>query len=172
MSDEASRRATPEPTKEEVASKLMRGRLLQFIEDWYPGYRQKTPPDLSFIANDGKLELWKCSLIPPNAPEAMTEEIWLFWNGREVVSHPSSNYAFLDFVSELKSKRIEGKFQYVTSPLTVSAILAFLMLALIMGLLSFQETVPDQLWSVFTAVVAFYFGRESGARSSEAGVRA
>jgi hypothetical protein len=171
MSDERSRRARPEPTKQEVNSQLMRERLLRHIADWYPGYKQKSPPALWFVAADGKLELWKCSLIPPNANEKQTEDMWLFWNTREVVSHSSSDDAFIDFVSELKSKRIEGKFQYCTSPLTVSAILAFLMLALIMGLLLSQGHVPDQLWSVFTAVAAFYFGRESGARSSETGVR-
>jgi hypothetical protein len=171
MSDEGSGRAGPEPTKQEVNSKLMRGRLLRHVEDWYPGYRQKSPPDLSFVAAEGKLELWKCSVIPPAARDEQTTDMWLFWNTREVVSHSSSDNAFIDFVSELKNKRIEGRFQYCTSPLTVSAILAFLMLALIMGLLLSHGSVPDQLWSVFTAVVAFYFGRESGARSSEMGVR-
>jgi hypothetical protein len=170
MSEEGSRRATPK-TKHEVNSQLMRDRLLQHIEDWYQGYRQKSPPDLSFIANDGKLELWRCSLIPPNASGSETEEKWLFWNTNEIVSHPSADYAFMDFVSVLKNNRIDGKFQYFTSPLTVSAVLALLMLGLIMVLLWYKQTVPDQLWSVFTAVVAFYFGRESGARGAETGGR-
>jgi hypothetical protein len=97
--------------------------------------------------------------------------LWCLWNRREFVFHETYQRAFIDFTSEIKAKRIEGKFQYFTSPLTISAILAILMLALIVGLLGFRGFVPDQLGSVFTAVVAFYFGRESGVRSAETGVR-
>jgi hypothetical protein len=32
-----------------------------------------------------------------------------------------------------------------------------------------QKPVPDQLWSVFTAVVAFYFGRESSKETPRLG---
>ena len=167
----ASRRARPKPTKQEVESQLMRDRLMQHIEDWYPGYRHKDPPDLTFIAHDGKIELWECVLIPPNASETQLEKMWLLWNEKESVSHYSYHTAFVDFVSEIKGRRVDGRFQYFTSPLTVSAVLALLMLGLIAGLLCFRGEVPNQLWSVFTAVVAFYFGRESGVRSSESGVR-
>jgi hypothetical protein len=165
----ARRRAGPKQTKQEADTQLMRERLMQHIEEWYPGYRHTAPPGLAFIAVDGKVELWECALIPPKAEGTERETVWLLWNAKEVVSHSSYNAAFTDFVTELKGKRIEGKLQYYTSPLAVSAALAILMLALISGLLLWRGEAPNQLWSVFTAVVAFYFGRESGTRSIEIG---
>jgi hypothetical protein len=160
-----------EPTEQEVATEAMRQRILKHISNWYQGYTLKSPSDLDFITNDGGLELWTCSLLPPNGNADESKNIWLFWNTREVVSHDSYKNAFVDFVSEQRSRKIEGRFKYFTSPLTVSAVLEFCMLVLITYLLCFHNNVPDQLWSVFTAVVAFYFGRESGARSGETGVQ-
>jgi len=72
-----------------------------------------------------------------------------------------------------KERRLEAKLSYWTSSLTVSAILAAFLTLLIAILLfmhhqdSKSPDVPDQLWTVYTAVVAFYFGRgASGVRTT------
>jgi len=152
-------------TKKEMASEAMRRRLLKHIEDWLPEHTHKSPQQLDFITDDGQLELWECTLTPPKGSPSDVEKVWLFWDEEEIKSYQSYNSAFVDFVAKQRSKKIEARFRYFTSPLTVSAILALLMLLLIAYLSCFREKVPDQLWSIFTAVIAFYFGRESGARA-------
>jgi hypothetical protein len=160
---------SPRPTRKEVASERMRQRLLKHIEDWHQGYTHKNPQELDFITDDGKLELWECTMVPPQGSKNEDGKIWLFWDAREIKSYESYKSAFVDFVMEQKSKRVEGRFKYFTSPLTVSAVLALCMLLLIAYLLWRAQNVPDQLWSVFTAVIAFYFGKESGTRTENTG---
>jgi hypothetical protein len=60
-----------------------------------------------------------------------------------------------------------SKLKYFTSPLAISAALAILLIALIATLELRSGKVPSQLWAVFTAVVAFYFGRGKFQTSGE-----
>jgi hypothetical protein len=94
--------------------------------------------------------------------------IWFLWDGSEVMSYKDDEQedAFIDMINTQKARRLDSKLKYYTSPLTISAVLAVILFALIAALELLRYNVPDRLWSVFMAVVAFYFGRES-ARSAE-----
>jgi hypothetical protein len=95
--------------------------------------------------------------------------IWLLWDGSEVMSYQDDEQedAFIDMINKQKTRRLDSKLKYYTSPLTISAILAIILFLLIAALELLRYDVPNQLWSVFTAVVAFYFGRESARSSAE-----
>lgn len=90
--------------------------------------------------------------------------IYLVWDGKEVLSYDDADTAYIDILSELRQQSSVRAVLYATSPLAVSALIAVLLAGIIGAMLLNQMKVPDPLWSIFTAVVAFYFGREGGAR--------
>jgi hypothetical protein len=153
-------------TRRETDTELMRWRLLNHIENWYIGYQRPVSQDFEFITEDGKFELWECTLTPAPESTEVKKQIWLFWNAKEMKSYKSYQPAFSDFVTEQKVRKIQGRLRYITSPLVVSAILALAMMGIIGTMLVLKMPVPDQLWSLFTAVVAFYFGREGRVRAT------
>jgi hypothetical protein len=60
-------------------------------------------------------------------------------------------------------------FSQLTSPLTIGAMIGVL-LVLITAFQLFHagsDKVPDQLWTILTAVIAFYFGRGGGRSNRE-----
>jgi len=153
-------------TKREIATELMRQRLFWHIEDWYAGYSRPEPQAFDFLTEDKDFELWECRLKPSPNTENREMTVWLFWNNQELQSYDTYQKAFVAFVSEQKIRRIQGRLKYFASPLVVSAFLALAMMGVISIMLVKKMPVPDQLWSVFTAVVAFYFGREGRVRAA------
>jgi hypothetical protein len=94
-------------------------------------------------------------------------KLWLLWNGNEVWSYKEGDQerAYIDLINARKDRRFGAIVRYWTSPLTVSALLALILFLLIFILELSRFPVPSELWSIFTAVVAFYFGRESAGHS-------
>jgi hypothetical protein len=96
--------------------------------------------------------------------------LWLLWDKKEVTSYDDEGDAYIDVIIGQKARRLDSKLRYYTSPLTISAVLALILFLLIAAMEMLRYSVPDQLWSVFTAVVAFYFGKESARRSVDSTV--
>jgi hypothetical protein len=151
------------PTRSEIATNMLLSRFSEHVRKWYPKFEVPEHPDYHFEAKDGPFELWSGKFFwKDTSADPGFETIWLLWNGAQTRSYPSACAAFYRLVEDQKARRTESKVKHFTSPLTVSAILAVLLLVLISLLEFCGKEVPNQLWSVFTAVVAFYFGRESG----------
>lgn len=144
----------------ERETKMIKERIDEHVEEWWPDIIAPeilNRRDLRFIISDGDHALWFCTFSYNN--EGASRELYFLWNGHEITSYENEQEAFCDFIRSLKDQRLEGRFKYWTSSLTVSAFLASALLVLISGLFIFGQYVPDQLWSIFTAVIAFYFGR-------------
>jgi hypothetical protein len=82
------------------------------------------------------------------------------WNGKEVVSFDDLEIAILDLFTDLREQGVEDRFWFYSSPLIVSGVLAIGLLILIAVLSFYPHGVPAQLWTIFTAIVAFYFGKQ------------
>lgn len=152
----------PPKTKKEISSLAMEARIEKYIISYYQGYIHKSPRDLNFLVEDGDLQLWECTMLSNDTGNSNELTIFFFWDSEELNSYDNYGSAFSEFVVAQKNLRLESKFKYYTSPLTVSATLALIMLIFIILLLFCNYDVPPQLWSVFTAVIAFYFGKEGG----------
>lgn len=165
------------PTRTEVQTNILMRRFRNHVQQWWPRLVDTVePPDFDFCVEDRPYQIWKGKFLAPGKgasdqksltgkPDSTLDinacYLWFLWDGAEVRSFATSEEAYYDLVQGQKARRLNSKFKYLTSPLTISAVLAVLLLCLIAGLEITHQIVPDQLWSIFTAVVAFYFGRES-----------
>ena len=68
--------------------------------------------------------------------------------------------AYNDLIVEQRELKIRQTWTFVASPLIISGLLAIALLVIIGWLVLTKSSVPPELWSIFTAVVAFYFGKE------------
>jgi hypothetical protein len=175
------------PTAAERKTAKLKARFAAHIREWWPKQEAEfQDKEYNYHIEDGPFQLWSCELsnrrmrtlpeeVPspsesPSAPSADTNKsvtVWLLWDKKEVTSYDDEGEAYTDIINGQKVRRLDSKLKYYTSPLTISAILALILFLLIATMEMFRYTVPDQLWSVFTAVVAFYFGKESSRRSTE-----
>jgi hypothetical protein len=166
MSDHTETKLTPQ---EQKTARLTQ-RFDYHIQLWWPKYNDKGiyAREYNFIVDDHPHELWRCDFTKVEADEttAPEEGLWFLWNGKEVTSYDEVDRAFVDFINEKKEARIKSKLQYITSPLAISAVLALLLGLLICWLMIWRNDVPNQLWTIFTAVIAFYFGRKDTRASS------
>ncbi len=157
-------------TRAERATAKLRQRFDNHIQLWWQTYSddKKYSREYTFIIADKPHELWRCDFCKVNAEETAGPDkpLWFLWNKKEVTSYDNLDDAIVDFVTEKKEARIKSKLQYYTSPLAISAILAILLICLIFLLMYRRDAVPAQLWTVFTAVIAFYFGRKDTRASS------
>jgi hypothetical protein len=150
-------------TTEEKRTALLIRRFRAHINEWYPKYVGYKRDDFEFYVQDAPFQLWRGDVYEGDGSEHT--QFWFLWTGDEVMSFKEQDEAFMEFINGKKARRLDSKLRYYTSPLTISAVLAVLLLLLIAGLEFRGDRVPNQLWSIFTAVVAFYFGRESSRRS-------
>src|ERR1700749_544863 len=62
--------------------------------------------------------------------------IWFHWDGSEAMSYKDDEQedAFIDMINTQKARRLDSKLKYYTSPLTISAVLAVILFALIAAL--------------------------------------
>lgn len=153
-------------TKQERASRQMRMRLAEFCREHFPGYFEKgyKPIELNFVADMTPHEVWRADFVrvsEEGVDEFNTESIYLVWNGREVMGYEDDDAegAFFDVLTEQKEKRSRERMAFLASPLIVSGVLAIGLLALIAYMLIETDKAIPQLWTVFTAVIAFYFGK-------------
>jgi hypothetical protein len=169
---------TIQPTRTERQTAKLRARLRAHIGDWWPQEHEEFPDkDFNFYIEDHPCQIWSCQLSNRKAAAEGQQHdgarkgpiIWLLWDGGEVLSYKDDEQedAFIDMINKQKARRLDSKLKYYTSPLTISAVLAIILFILIAALELLRYVVPDQLWSVFTAVVAFYFGRESARSRTE-----
>lgn len=159
-----------ELTTEEQKTRRLTQRFDYHMQLWWPKYsdKEKFSGEYNFIIGDKPHQLWRCDFEKANAEEkALTgKSLWFLWNGIEITSYDKIDDAVVDFINEKKEARIKSKLQYITSPLAISAVLALLLGLLIFVLMVWRNGVPDQLWTIFTAVIAFYFGRKDIRASS------
>lgn len=178
---------TVQPTSTERKTAKLKERFAAHIREWWPKqdaeFRDK---EYNYHIEDGPFQIWSCELsnrrmqtpqqdlspspADPGVPSSGSDKsltLWLLWDKKEVTSYDDEGDAYIDLINGQKTLRLESKMKYYTSPLTISAVLAIILFSLIAVMEMFRYTVPDQLWSVFTAVVAFYFGKESSRRSAE-----
>jgi hypothetical protein len=164
-----SNHETIQPTPVERRTLRLKARIESHIREWYPRELEKFPVrELYFIISDHPYELWKCEMSrqdPAEDDRPITK--WVVWDGKELISYGDDEFidAYHTLINGQKERRIQNKLRYWTSPLAVSAILALALCVLIAILELAKYQVPDQLWSIFTAVIAFYFGRESSRRN-------
>lgn len=176
-----------ETTKEEKWAAQLKDLFLKHIRDWYPYYNKTEYSDNSFEfffhIRDSPCEIWSFEIlqqINPKTVDRPTEEeeinvkrsglerkkIWLYWDGVEVQSFDDAEEAFCELIHDKREERLVSKWKYFTSPATISAALALLMLLMIATLQLWKDNVPQQLWTIFTAVIAFYFGRGNSSRNT------
>jgi hypothetical protein len=146
-------------------TRQLKERLLEHLTEWWPHENANYPDkDFLFEIEDAPCEIWHCKLTDvkvEGSPKGPT--IWFLWNGIEVTSYPDKDKikAFIDLMNFQQLRRSKAAIRRLASPLLVSGALALLLFGLIGTMELGSYTVPPQLWSVFTAVVAFYFGREN-----------
>ena len=175
-----------QPTRAERATAKLKARFNAHIQEWYPRENTAFPDrDYFFHIEDAPYQLWSCRLSNRTARAAEDETptttgqqgnaartettLWLLWDKSEVTSFDEDEVeeAFTDLINGQRARRLDSKLKQWTSPLAVSAMLALILCGLITFLEVVKYDVPNQLWSVFTAVVAFYFGRESSHSRAE-----
>src|SRR5258708_34625116 len=165
------------PTATERETARLRARFHAHIHEWWPRYDADFPrKEFWYHITDAPYELWSCELskdqlAPAEEPKSAELErsgaepnrdenangvtLWLLWDKREVTSYDDEGDAYQELINGQKARRLDSTFRYWTSPLTVSAILAVMLLMLISALEVFRQNFPDQLWSIFTACAAF-----------------
>jgi hypothetical protein len=154
----------PKKTKQEKASEAMQNRLEAFCLDSYPEYFDKTKfeeIDLNYVAEISPHEIWRADFNPVGSTDDdEIDSIYLVWNGAEVIGHEDdAESALLDVLTDQKELRARERMRFYASPLIVSGILAVGLFALIAYLSITTTREIPQLWTVFTAVIAFYFGK-------------
>lgn len=149
-------------TRLEKKTLKIRERIFFHFEKYWGSYSDNSKysePDLRFVIEDEPHQIW--SIYCSNKSTEKEVKVYFLWNGQEIISFETDEQAYQQLINEKKNKRIESVFKYWTATVTVSAILAFSLLIFIVGLSVFDKTVPAELWTVFTAVISFYFGRGS-----------
>lgn len=175
------------PTATERKTAKLKLRFAAHIREWWPKQDAEfRDQEYNYHIEDGPFQLWSCELSnrrmrtlpqevasPSESASTLSADtdksvtVWLLWDKKEVTSYDDEGEAYTDIINGQKARRLDSKLKYYTSPLTISAILALILFLLIATMEMLRYAVPDQLWSVFTAVVAFYFGKESSRRPME-----
>jgi hypothetical protein len=123
-------------------------------------------PDLKLVNRDYPYELWLATFEDRDPVTNDRVMKTLIWDQNEVHTFDYYNAGLREYTSIQKERRKRTNFELLTAPLTIGASIGIL-LVLVMAVQLFWGTdtglkrVPDQLWSILTAVIAFYFGRGS-----------
>jgi hypothetical protein len=152
-------------TKQEQRTAEIEERIERHLKSDWPEEFASSPfskNNLSFLCLLPPVhEMWSYDfIITDQESSEETVRVYCVWNGNEIVSYARVEEAISDFVGSVRESQIHANWRFFSSPLIMSGTLALGML-LIIAVLSIQQAdVPPQLWSVFTAVIAFYFGKE------------
>jgi hypothetical protein len=157
---------TPNPSERRTAKMKMR------IDDCIRRTSAKDGADRPdreyyFHIKDGRHQVWSCRMSSLVKPEQDSVTLWFLWDGSELSCYEDGkrDEPFTELITGQKTRR--SWLNIFTSPRVIGAALAVTLTALVAGLEVFRGEVPRELWSIFTAVIAFFFGRESAPRSSE-----
>ncbi|MFN9095406.1 MAG: hypothetical protein ACK5WN_14025 [Alphaproteobacteria bacterium] len=124
-----------------------------------------------FLCDDLPLQLWRVQIYERDDIEGKHEvKAWAFyWDGSEFTSYDHTYQAVKEFVAAVKQRRLETNWATWFSPTSISGYIALLLIFLLGALLLLGFDVPQPLWPIVSAVIAFYFGRQSSTRpNSEA----
>jgi hypothetical protein len=125
--------------------------------------------ELSFLAEDGESELWKIDISegdPLYQKGRIKDEIIFFWNGYEVESFYDTPAAIRAFINQMQLRSHVRFWQFLSSPLIISGIIGILLIAMTFYSIARLPETPTQMWTILTAVVAFYFGRGGSSPAS------
>lgn len=90
------------------------------------------------------------------------KQFYLLWDAKEFKTFKGEflSLAIEEFVTLLRERRTRERWHFYATPLIISGFIAVVLLLILAGLMISGRSVPPELWSIFTAIVAFYFGRE------------
>jgi hypothetical protein len=117
--------------------------------------------ELRLVNRDRKNQLWL--IVCKNDREPSTGDRLIksaIWNGSEIDTFDYFNQGIREYLVLARARKTASFFRQFTSPLTIGAMIGVL-LVLITAVQLFHagmDKVPDQLWTILTAVIAFYFG--------------
>ncbi len=132
----------------------------EILSIYYDITKYKTP-DLQYISEFPPHQVLRFDI--EQASNAKGDEViyvYALWNGKEMLYFNDVEDAYNDLIVEQRELKIRQTWTFVASPLIISGLLAIALLVIIGWLVLTKSSVPPELWSIFTAVVAFYFGKE------------
>jgi hypothetical protein len=151
-------------TKAERYTQQLEDRAIETLKRDYPNLCSSDTherPDIEWIVKFERLEFLRAKPIKKDKTSKKKDAyLYLVWDGREFTIFDIIEDAIVHFSANIRESSIKQRLLFVSSPLIVSGLLAFGLLVLLATLSLNGQGVPSQLWSIFTAVVAFYFGRE------------
>jgi hypothetical protein len=163
----------PQTNAQRATNALLQMIQAQIKKDYIHSLKDKEAPlrNFEYEYSEGRSQIW-CYYNLSETEDSRTSDchdlIYAWWDGREVTTYDDADSTYLDFLNYKRRREAVRLTLYSTSPLIISAIIAVILVALIAYMLLSGIKVPDPLWSIFTAVVAFYFGRESSHRGAGA----
>ncbi len=167
-----------QPTNAERATAVMEARAIQTMKRDYPDLcfnDDYGEPSVYFITALSPLQLLgvepgrKRSEQGQDGEKTEERQLYFVWDGGEFTTFDDPEEAITDFVSLAREKTIRTRWQFYASPLIISGVIAIGLLSTIASLLFLGRNVPPELWSIFTAVAAFYFGKEGWTAMRERG---
>lgn len=111
------------------------------------------------LGNGGKFEIYEVDFLSKSNHKKFVTK-YVFNNNGEIWTFDNIEDALSTAMPEIRRHYAKLIATFILSPIIISGALAVVMVLLIAYLLINQMPVPSQLWSIFTAIVAFYFGKE------------
>jgi hypothetical protein len=155
---------TPPRTHGQRKIDILISRIYEELSIEYPDLKSK--PEIRLVNKDHPYELWTATFTErdPVTQDRLLKA--MMWNGSSFDTYDYLNQAMREYTAILKERRNNALAQFLTSPLTIGAFIGILLviitaIQLFIGKEDSYKLVPDQLWSILTAVIAFYFGRGS-----------
>lgn len=162
----------PARTSRQIKTDLIIQRIKAEIRQDFPDLKSDDDDlDPLLVDRDGKIQVWL--IVCKNDRDPATGDRLIksaIWTGKEIDTFDHYNQGVREYLMKARSRKWSIFFGEITSPLTIGAMIGVL-LVLITAFQLFRagaDKVPEQLWTVLTAVIAFYFGR-GGRRSDRDG---
>jgi hypothetical protein len=152
-------------TKAEKRTDDLLKKLRNHVELWYEETTGHKYKDYNWLTSYEPFHVWRFDYAESIAKINEKKSIWLVWDGAEVRSYDRFEEMFLYVLHQKRVHDSQTKLQYWTSPLAVSAILAVILTGVLSYLSIMKIETPPQLWTIFTAVIAFYFGRQASTKT-------
>lgn len=156
---------TPEQKETRRVIDLIHNELNEHHSHWLTDERRI---ETRFLCDDPPLQLWRVQIFAKDDVFGQKEiKAWAFyWDGKEFTSYDHTYQAVKEFVAAVKQRRIERNWATWFSPTSISGYIALSLIILLGALLLRGFEVPQPLWPIVSAVIAFYFGRQSSIRPS------
>jgi hypothetical protein len=153
-------------TDREKWSEYLERRVLTEVNKYYPEYFDDAvyvqPLEVVNLTEIDPYSLVCCNAFKKASKgKRPAQSVYAVWDGKEVtVYEDDAEEPFIEVIGFLRAERQQDRLRYMATPVYVSMILAVVLTLTIVGLLAFKPPVPPELWTVYTAVIAFYFGRQ------------